>query len=294
MGEHLRPGFTCGQNGIHFDRGNTWWQHGAKEWLSYAARCQSLLQSGEHVADVLYFQGNDSPAGVGPNDPALPAGYDFDVCDGEILNGARVHKGRVALPSGKNYGYLVLPSHGRVTLASLRNIALLARKGARIVGTLPHESPSLADVAGNDEYERLKKELATRVTVEPSFREILAADKLLPDFSYDEGAGGVLHYTHRRAGDADLYFVASAGPTAVTVECTFRVAGKIPELWKADNGSMEPCPMYEQSNGMTRIPLHFDPVGSVFVVFRSGRMKPYATAISCADSSAMQMASRTR
>ena len=36
LGEHLRPGFTCGLNGIHFDRGNTWWQHGAKEWLSYA------------------------------------------------------------------------------------------------------------------------------------------------------------------------------------------------------------------------------------------------------------------
>ena len=32
-----------------------------REWASYMARCQAMLQAGEPVADVLYFQGNDSP-----------------------------------------------------------------------------------------------------------------------------------------------------------------------------------------------------------------------------------------
>lgn len=288
--DHLRPGFTCGLNGIHFDRGNTWWRHGAKEWLSYLARCQSLLQTGEHVADVLYFQGNDSPAGVGPYDPALPDGYDFDDCNSEILDGVRVKEGRVVLPSGKSYCYLVLPSHGRMTLVSLRKITSLARDSARIVGALPQESPSLADVTGKNEYERLTRELATCVRAEHSFKKILAADKLPPDFSFDKDSGLVLHYTHRHAGDAEFYFVASASPNAGTVECIFRVAGKIPELWRADSGTMEPCAVYEQSGETTRIPLHFDPVGSVFVVFRPGPPKPHATAISLADSSAMPMA----
>jgi (4-O-methyl)-D-glucuronate---lignin esterase len=289
IGDHLRPGFTCGMNGIHFDRGNTWWQHGAKEWVNYIMRCQSVLQTGEHVADVLYFQGNDSPAGVGPFDPALPEGYDFDDCGSEILESALVHERRVVLPSGKSYGYLVLPSHGRVTLASLRRIASLARNGARIVGVPPHESPSLADVTGKDEYERLSRELATYVRAKQSFQEILAADKVLPDFSFDKDAGLVLHYTHRHAGDAEFYFVASASPNVGAVECIFRVAGKIPELWRPDSGTMEPCAVYEQSGGTTRIPLHFDPAGSVFVVFRPGAPKPHATAISFADTSALPM-----
>jgi hypothetical protein len=293
LGDHLRPGFTCGLNGIHFDRGNTWWQHGAKEWLSYIARCQSMLQEGEHVADVLYFQGNDSPAAVGPFEPALPDGYDFDACNSESLKGIRVQKGLVVLPSGKNYRYLVLPSHGRVTRASLRKIASLTRDGAQIVGALPDESPSLADVTGKDEYERLTRALATRVRMNRSFQEILAADKLLPDFSYDESVGPVLHYTHRHAGDTEFYFVASASPNAGTVECMFRVTGKIPELWRADSGTMEPCAVYEQSGETTRIPLHFDSAGSVFVVFRSGPPKPHATAISLADNSVTPMPAGT-
>jgi hypothetical protein len=290
LGEHLRPGFTCGQNGIHFDRGNTWWHHGAKEWLTYITRCQSMLQEGEHVADVLYFQGNDSPSGVGPFNPALPDGYDLDACNSEILHDVRVVKGLIVLPCGKSYRYLVLPGHGRVTLASLRKIASLGREGARIVGTMPYESPSLADEPSKSEYEELTRELTSQVTVGRSFAEILAADKLPPDFSYDESAGPVLHYTHRHAGDMEFYFVASASPNAATVQCRFRVAGKIPELWRAVDGAMESCAVYEESGDTTRIPINFDPIGSVFVVFRSGSPKLHATAISFAEASATSMA----
>jgi hypothetical protein len=286
LGEHMRPGFTCGQNGIHFDRGNTWWRHGAKEWLEYVTRCQAMLQEGEQVADVLYFQGNDSPAGVGPFEPGLPDGYDFDDCNGEVLSVARVSKGLVVLPSGKSYRYLVLPGHGRVTLASLRKIAALVHDGAVVVGTVPRESPSLADASGEAEYRRLVMDLAARVRTGQSFREILAADRLGPDFSYDEKAGLVVHYTHRRLGDVDYYFVASASPHAGTVECRFRVAGKVPELWRPDSGVTEACALYEESDDTVRIPLDFDPSGSMFVVFRHGSAKVHATAISLLDRSA--------
>ena len=210
IGDHLRPGFTCGLNGIHFDRCNTWWNHGAREWATYMARCQAMLQAGEHVADAIYFQGNDSPDGVGPYSPALPPGYDFDACDSATLARLTAHDRRIVLPDGKSYRYLVLPQHGRVTLASLRHFVALAKQGASIVGTLPQGSPSLADAANSDEYERLTKELAGRVNPQQSFEKILEADKLLPDFDFDKGSGMVLHYIHRRVDEADVYFVASA------------------------------------------------------------------------------------
>ena len=97
--------------------------------VTYISRCQALLQSGEHVADVLYFQGDDSPAAVDPFETELPDGYDYDACGSEILNGASVLKDRIVLKCGKSYRYLVLPSHGKVTLTSLRKIAFLAKNG---------------------------------------------------------------------------------------------------------------------------------------------------------------------
>ncbi len=289
LGDHMRPGFTCGQNGIHFDRGETWWHHGGKEWVSYISRCQALLQSGGHVADILYFQGNDSPSGVDPFEMELPDGYDFDACGSEILNGASVQKGRIVLKCGKSYRYLVLPNHGRVTLASLRKIMLLARNGARIAGGLPHESPSLVDVVGKGEYDQLVRELAMYVKGGQSFSQILADDKLPPDFSYDENRGMVLHSIHRQLGDTDFYFVASTSPNAGVIDCTFRVAGKTPELWYADSGLIESCSVYEETGGTTLIPLHFDPSGSVFVVFRSGSPKLHATAVSFVDDPASSL-----
>lgn len=294
LGDHMRPGFTCGQNGIHFDRGETWWHHGGKEWVSYISRCQALLQSGEHVADFLYFQGNDSPAGVDPFETELPDGYDFDACGSEILNGASVQEGRIVLKCGKSYTYFVLPSHGCMTLASLRKIVFLARDGARIVGVLPQKSPSLADTAGTGEYEQLIRELAAHVRAGQSIKEILAADKLPPDFSYDENRGMVLHSIHRQLGDADFYFVASTSSNAGVINCTFRVTGKRPELWHADTGVIEPCAMYEESGNTTHISQYFDPSGSVFVVFRSGPLKPHAIAISLMnDSAALMVKPRT-
>ena len=283
MDEKLKPGFTCGCNGIHFDRNNTWWNHGAKEWLDYLTRCQSLLQAGEPVADALYFLGNDSPYGCGPFQPSLPEGYDYDACNSEVLSTLKVQEGQITLPKGKRYRYLVLPPSSRVTLASLRKIAELARDGARLVGPMPKESPSLTDVPAAAEYGRLLGELAGRIQTTNSFAPILAADGLAPDFAFNEEAGLAIHAMHRRIDEADVYFVASASPLGGVVDCRFRVSGKVPELWRPDAGTMEPCTVYEEVGGITRIPLRFDPAGSVFVVFRKGTPTPHAVNVTVAD-----------
>ena len=127
IGEHLKPGLTCGVNGIHFDRGNTWFHQG-RAWIEYLTRSQALLQQGQHVADVLYFQGDDSPHGTGPFQPGLPEGYDFDGCGGETLAQLAVKDGLIALPHGKTYRYLVMPGDGQVTTASLEKVAALLRR----------------------------------------------------------------------------------------------------------------------------------------------------------------------
>jgi hypothetical protein len=117
------------------------------------------------------------------------------------------------------------------------------------------------------------------------FKSIFAADKLPPDFSYDENQGMVLHCIHRKLGDTDFYFVASTSSNAGVLDCTFRVSGKTPELWHPETGLIEDCAVYEPSGNTTRIPLHFDPSGSVFVVFRSSLFKPHVSAISFVNDS---------
>ena len=51
------------------------------------------------------------------------------------------------------------------------------------------------------------------------------------------------------------------------MDATFRVTGKAPELWHAETGKTEPA-SYKIADGRTTVPLHLEPWGTVFVVFR--------------------------
>jgi len=54
--------------------------------------------------------------------------------------------------------------------------------------------------------------------------------------------------------------------------CTFRVSGKTPEAWFPDTGRIEPITAFAETDGCTRIPLRFEPSGSMFVIFKNGRV----------------------
>lgn len=92
-----------------------------------------------------------------------------------------------------------------------------------------------------------------------------------PDFSCQtKNVPEGLRYTHRAAGGTDFYFVANKNPQAEEAVCSFRVQGRRPELWWPTTGKIEQPAVYDAADGCTRVPICFDPSGSVFVVFRSG------------------------
>ncbi len=93
---------------------------------------------------------------------------------------------------------------------------------------------------------------------------ILEKAPVPPDFEADQE----LRFTHRRDGETEIYFVASGQPTAVRAECTFRVAGKAPELWDPVSGETHAALTFRQHGGRTTLPLELAPNGSLFVVFR--------------------------
>ena len=239
---------------------------------------------------MLYFYGEGAAAGVAHHDlkPAVPAGDDYDVCNAEILlNQMSVDHGEIALQSGMRYRVLVLPDTDRMTLPVLEKIQSLVRHGATVYGPKPAKSPSLSD--RDESVPALAAEIwgdcdGVKVTSHHygqgrvlSGEAIAGALPSAPDFSAAQPA---MKFIHRRAGDAEIYFVSNQRKGARTVECAFRVSGKAPEFWDPDSGRTEMAALYRTTNGVTTVPIPFDPVGSVFVIFRAAAPADHAVAIS--------------
>ena len=92
--------------------------------------------------------------------------------------------------------------------------------------------------------------------------------KLAPDFDYTKPQSDThILFVHRKLADGDLYFVDNRNDRDEKVDASFRVTGKVPELWHAETGKSEPA-SYNIADGRTTVPLHLEPWGTVFVVFR--------------------------
>lgn len=280
------PGMTMGQWGFHFERTETWWRQG-KAWINYIQHCQFLLQQGHSVADAAYFTGESTPVELRAGNPELPFGYDYDgINEDVLLHGATVKNGRITLPGGASYAVLILPPNDAdMTPELLQRISELVRDGATLVGPRPQHSPSLADYPKCDARVRkiagklwgpcdgvsVTRHAAGRGGVwwGVPLEQVFSAQKLAPDFAFQGASDKTkLAYVHRTTGDADIYFVSNQRRQFDSAEATFRVSGKIPELWHPDTGVIEPAPVWSMQAGRTMVRLDFDPAGSVFVIFR--------------------------
>lgn len=283
----LRPGMTMGPWGTHLERTQTWWTEAAT-WLKYVARCQSLLQQGTFQADVLYYAGEDAPVDLPSRAglrPSLPEGYDYDGCDATTLMRATVRGKTIVLPSGMTYKLLVLPETPFMTPQIARKLKELVAAGAQVYGPKPKQSPSLAGYPVCDaELRTIADELwgkgsrsgvynlygKGRVMHGQSLDQVMGPFlSTLPDFAYAPGVRSDRFVDiHRRIGNADVYFVSNQRNRAARAACTFRVTGRVPELWHPETGLVEDAPVYRDDMGETTIPLSFDAAESVFVVFR--------------------------
>ena len=95
-----------------------------------------------------------------------------------------------------------------------------------------------------------------------------------PDFD----AEVPLRYTHRRDGETEIYFLANPTARALETVAEFRVQGKRPELWDAVNGEIRALPQFMEKEGLTSLPLRFEPHQSFFVIFRKAAGKAVAPA----------------
>jgi hypothetical protein len=281
------PGLSLGPFGQWFTRNETWAEQ-ARAWITYLARSSFMLQQGRFVADVAYFYGEDTnvTALFGDKAPPVPAGYNFDYVNADALvHLLSVVDGQLATPSGMRYRVLALDANSRhMSLPVLRKIRELVMAGATVAGAKPVSTPSLSD--DEAEFHRLADELwgtgsestttknGKGTVTSAGLRDALSRLGVQPDFEHTKPHEDTALLTvHRTLADGDLYFVNNRNDREEDVEATFRVSGKEPELWFADTG-VRTLASFTATNGFTRVPLHLEPWGAVFVVFRKPAAEP--------------------
>lgn len=83
----------------------------------------------------------------------------------------------------------------------------------------------------------------------------------------DFTATGPVRYGHRRTEDRDIYFVANRTGAPIKADCRFRVGKGRPQLWDPVTGDQRPLLQFEQTDGLTTIPMEFEAFQSFFLVF---------------------------
>ncbi len=280
--------------GTHLNPRVTWWRQ-AGDFLAYLARSQHMLRQGHFVADVCCYVSDRNYAGWTRGEKwgtkpslVLGKGYTYDLVNTDVLRERLAFEGgRLVLPDGMQYRLLVVDlAEEDVPPEALQKILDLAEAGATVVlgSRQASRAPGLkgypqadaevgrlvkqlwGDAAGPKVRQRGRGKLITGTGLDT----VLASEKISPDFA------GPWDYIHRHGENADIYFLSGTGDA----ECTFRVAGKEPELWDPVAGRICDTVAYRSSDdGRTVVPIRLAENGSVFVVFRKPATDRHVAAI---------------
>jgi len=304
---NLKPGMTSGFFPPLVGGWQTWNDLGGS-WITYLARCCHLLQQGSPTADVVkLFRPNEKGYELIP-------GHASDLCNEELIVSSMTFDGKaLCLPSGMRYQILELPDTTKVvnaqlspsgiekqtgrkpmpqsiSLPLLRKVRELVFAGATVLGPRPEISAGLTGYPKSDrELQSIATELwgpkgnttvdrrvgKGRVLSGINAAEALARVKVQPNFKTVENLPAEdVPWVHRKVGEDDWYFVSNQRNKPLKVTASFRVSGKIPELWHADTGNSEPARNWTIRDGRTEVTLDFAPRGSMFVRLTPGKLPP--------------------
>jgi len=277
---HVAPGMTMGSIGSHIDRTQTWWYNAGKAWMKYIQRGSYLLRQGIPVSDVLVFVG-DTKAVIASTTSRvkLPAGFNMDSCQSDVLfDRITVKDGKLVLPEGTSYEVLILNSCDKLHLKTLQRLGELAEAGATIIGNKPKRPIGYVEL---QEKSAAFKALADQLWGNGKKPNRVGKGRIIPGSYFPEDYQALslekdliveeipdANFAHRKIGEDDLYFVYHRDEEAKRLHCSFRVDGRIPELWYPDTGRIERQAQFTQKDGRTNLAIDLDPNGSVFVVFR--------------------------
>lgn len=282
-----KPGMTLDGIGLFFQRDQTWWKEG-KAFVDYIARCQALLQYGEPVVDIAVFTGEEVPRRAMLPDrlvPMLPGIFGEERVESEKKRLANVgqptrirpvgvsHSANMADPEEwvnplRGYAYDSFNKDALLRLAEVDDGYMVLPGGARykvlvIPGAHPMDPNGLA----------LSEEARKKVD------ELKSGGVFVPDLPYlsdDFSVVGLdkdielpedVAYTHRSGDEADIYFLANQQKQKREFVASFRINGRVPQLWDPVTGKITQIDFWEEKDGRTEVKLNLSSYASIFVVF---------------------------
>lgn len=230
---------------VHFGPTNPFWDHFPK-LNSYIARCQSFLQAGRAVNNVLvyypihdswaqagrgtlqhYGGGFDSAMNQGVGEALLRRGYSFDFISDRQIAGVKFDDSMLRTRSGE-YKTIIVPQARLMPLATFEALTALAGSGATIIveKNLPQDVPGLADLQQrrtrfqsligqlqfqNDSGIKTAAIGRGRFLTGDDLDVLLKGAGVARETMVDRG----LQYTRRRDHGGDVYFIHNSGERAV-------------------------------------------------------------------------------
>lgn len=284
-----KPGVTLDGIGLFFQRDNTWYGDGGKALTDYMRRCQALLQYGSPVIDIAVFTGEEMPRRAVLPDrlvPSLPGIFGAERVESERTRLANVgqplrvkpvgvsHSANMADPEKwinpmRGYNYDSMNKDALLRLATVKNgrIEMPGGSSYRVL-VLPLAHQLMPDTT-------LSPEVRSKVN------EMIKAGVIVPELPYvkdDFGAYGLdrdvvlpenVAWTHRRNNEdnVDLYFISNQEETPREFTASFRVAGRVPELWDPMTGEIDRNLDWKTVDSRTEVKMDLAGAGSAFIVF---------------------------
>lgn len=274
-----KPGMTLGKFGGHYNRNNPVWEYNY-DWLKYQSRVQYILQKGQPVVDVLFYVGDELPWFYTKSFVKdLPYGITPNACNNDMLSKRiNVVDGKLTLDGKQSFSLLMLHNTSKMEFSTLQRIAELVKAGAVVYGPKPLEMLSLTE-AKNDSiaFKQLvdavwgtttannygKGKMISGEPLDKVIREL----NVTPDLTTNTQNPKEMMFIHKKLDDKDIYFVFNQQNRELNREILFRVNGKTPEIWNAENGEVTKPAIFSIERNQTRIPATFKPYESKIFVF---------------------------
>ena len=235
------PGNTANGRQYVLQRNNSYWPL-IRPFFDYQARCMYMMRQGKAVNELLIYKGDDVPAKLTSWQlPAIPEGYDWDVCTGDGLQALYHHQGITK----NGYKAIIIEKGAYVTPESRKLLDEWKRQGLLVL-----------DASSDHILESLKVHQIT-----PSWI-ILNGEQ--PQWSnYQKTPKECLLLNHRQIGDQHVFFIVNHTARLKKQEITFpTLVGKQAELWYPDGAKRKDVCMEEDG----KVTLSLAPWESVFLV----------------------------
>jgi hypothetical protein len=149
----------------------------------------------------------------------------------------------------------------------------LVNAGAKIAGIKPESSPGMND--SESEFQAIVNEIwgknpnfetqdFTDILIGLGVKEDVVIKNTRPSAGQEKSK---ILYVHRKAANEDIYWLDNRSENLNEAEISFRVSGKVPELWHPQTGKREKV-SYQIRDGRTIIPLKFESWDAYFIIFK--------------------------